>query len=50
MSSSNESRSGIAVCEDCGTIRPVEIRAGGKVRALGDSNCTCGKNDFRVLE
>lgn len=50
MSSSDEPQRGIAVCDDCETIRPVEIQAGGEVRPLGDSTCTCGKNDFRVLE
>jgi hypothetical protein len=50
MSSSDEVQRGIAVCADCETIRPVEILAGGEVRALGDSNCSCGENDFELLE
>jgi hypothetical protein len=50
MSSSDEPRRGIAVCADCETIRPVEIRAGDEIRALGDSNCTCGTNAFELIE
>ncbi|WP_336135714.1 hypothetical protein [Natronomonas amylolytica] len=50
MSSSDEPRCSIAVCADCETVRPVEIRAGGEIRALGNSNCTCGTNAFELVE
>lgn len=49
MSSSDEAKRGIAVCDDCEAIRPVEIRADDEFRALGDGECNCGSNRFRLL-
>ena len=50
MASSKEVRHGIAVCEDCETIQPVKLRPDDGIRATGNPNCECGKNEFRLVE
>lgn len=50
MSSSKEVRHGIAKCEDCDTIQPVEVGPDDELRAMGNPNCECGSNAFRLME
>jgi hypothetical protein len=50
MSSTDESRHGIGICENCDSIQPVEVRPGGSVHAVGNPNCQCGSNEFRLVE
>jgi hypothetical protein len=50
MSSSKEVRHGIAKCEDCETIQPVEVRPDEELAALGNPNCECGGNAFRLMD
>jgi hypothetical protein len=50
MSKCEEVRHGIARCENCGTIQPVEVRAEEDLSALGNPNCECGSNAFRLIE
>ncbi|WP_254837912.1 hypothetical protein [Natronomonas marina] len=50
MSSSEEVRHGIAVCENCDAIQPVEVRPDGELEAMGNPNCRCGSNQFRLVE
>ena len=50
MQKCEEVRHGIARCENCGTIQPVEVRAEEDLSALGNPNCECGSNAFRLIE
>jgi hypothetical protein len=50
MSSSKEVRHGIAKCEECGTIQPVEVRPNDELAALGNPTCECGSNEFHLME
>ncbi|MFQ3320397.1 MAG: hypothetical protein ACI8UR_001886 [Natronomonas sp.] len=50
MSSSDERQHGLAVCDDCESVQPVEVRSGGEIRSIGNPNCNCGNNNFRLLE
>lgn len=50
MASSDETRHGLAVCDACEAVQPVVIRPGEGLRALGNPNCRCGKNEFRLLD
>jgi hypothetical protein len=50
MSKSEEVRHGIARCENCETIQPVEVRAEEDLSALGNPTCECGTNAFRLME
>lgn len=49
MSSSKEVRHGIAKCRDCETIQPVEVGPDEELATLGNPNCQCGKNEFRLI-
>lgn len=50
MSGTSEVRHGIAVCEECETIQPVEVRPDDEIRAMGNPVCECGSNEFRLME
>ena len=50
MSSSRDVRHGIAKCQNCETIQPVEVRGNDELAALGNPNCECGSNEFRLME
>lgn len=50
MASSDDSRHGLAVCEDCESVQPVEVEPGGDIRTVGNPSCRCGSNEFRLLE
>jgi hypothetical protein len=50
MASSDEARHGLAVCEDCESVQPVEVGPGGEIRTVGNPKCRCGANAFRVLD
>jgi len=39
MPSTEEARHGVGVCEDCGTIQPVEVRPDDGIRATGNPVC-----------
>lgn len=50
MASSEEARHGLAVCEDCDSVQPVEVRPDEGIRAMGNPTCECGNNHFRLIE
>ena len=50
MPSTEEARHGVGVCEDCGTIQPVEVRPDDGIRATGNPVCECGSNRFSLVE
>lgn len=50
MSRSDDKRHGLAVCEDCDSVQPVEVRSNGELYTVGNPNCHCGNNNFRLLE
>ena len=50
MSETEEASHGIAVCEDCEAIQPVEVRPDGDIRAMGNPTCECGSNRFSLVE
>ena len=50
MSKTEKVNHGIAVCEDCEAIQPVEVRSGGDIRAMGNPTCECGSNRFSLVE
>ena len=50
MSKTEEVSHGIAVCEDCDAIQPVEVRPDGDIRAMGNPTCECGSNRFSLVE
>lgn len=50
MSSSDDPRHGLAVCEECQSVQPVEVGPDGAIRTVGNPNCRCGSNEFRLLE
>ena len=50
MSKTEEVNHGIAVCEDCEAIQPVEVHPDGDIRTMGNPTCECGGNRFSLLE
>lgn len=50
MAGSDDPKHGLAVCEDCQSVQPVEVRPAGDIRAVGNPNCRCGNNEFRLLD
>lgn len=50
MASSDKEEHGLAVCEDCQSVQPVEVGPGGDLRTVGNPNCKCGRNEFRLLD
>ena len=50
MSRTEEVNHGIAVCEDCGAIQPVEVHPDGDIRTMGNPICECGSNRFSLVE
>jgi hypothetical protein len=50
MSKTEEVSHGIAVCEGCGAIQPVEVHPDGDIRAVGNPTCECGGNRFSLVE
>ena len=50
MSKLEEVRHGIARCEHCGAIQPVEVRPDEDLSTLGNPTCECGSNAFRLIE
>ena len=50
MSKCEKVRHGIARCEHCGAIQPVEVRPDEDLSALGNPTCECGSNAFRLIE
>lgn len=50
MASSEETTHGLAMCEDCESVQPVEITPDGGILARGNPSCECGNNNFRLLE
>ena len=50
MPSTEEASYGVGVCEDCGTIQPVEVRPDDGIRATGNPVCECGSNRFSLVE
>jgi len=50
MATGEKVQHGIAVCNNCGTIQPVEVRPEEGIRAMGNPACECGDNDFRMVE
>jgi len=50
MASSDDPRYGLAVCEDCESVQPVQVAPGGTLQTVGNPNCECGNNEFRLLE
>lgn len=50
MASVNEGQRGVAMCENCGAICPVEIGPDETLRLIGRVNCFCGDREFQLLE
>ncbi|QLD87546.1 hypothetical protein HWV07_00245 [Natronomonas salina] len=50
MASSDDPRHGLAVCEECESVQPVEVDPSGEIRTVGNPSCRCGSNEFRLLE
>ena len=50
MSKTEEVSHGIAVCEGCGAIQPVEVHPDDDIRAVGNPTCECGGNRFSLVE
>jgi hypothetical protein len=50
MAGSEETTHGLAMCEDCGSVQPVEITPDEGILARGNPSCECGNNNFRLLE
>jgi Fe2+ or Zn2+ uptake regulation protein len=50
MATGEKVQHGIAVCNNCGTIQPVEVCPEEGIRAMGNPACECGDNDFRMVE
>jgi hypothetical protein len=46
----DDPRHGLAVCQDCQSVQPVEVDADGEIRTVGNPNCGCGSNEFRLIE
>lgn len=46
----DDPRHGLAVCEDCQSVQPVEVDAAGEIRTVGNPTCRCGNNEFRLLD
>ena len=43
-------RHGLAICENCRSVQPVEVDAAGEIRTVGNPNCRCGDNEFRLVD
>lgn len=49
MASSEDVRHGLAVCEDCQSVQPVAVMPDDQLQTVGNPNCRCGNNSFRLL-
>lgn len=42
-----------AICDNCGSVHAVRLRADGEIRPLGTGNgtdCTCEDSDLRIMD
>ena len=46
----DDPKHGLAVCEDCQSVQPVEVAQGGEIRTVGNPNCRCGNNEFKLID
>ncbi|RKD88596.1 hypothetical protein ATJ93_4254 [Halopiger aswanensis] len=45
-----EENRGLAICEHCGAAYAVRILEDGQIHPIGRDTCSCGSDDFRLLE
>ena len=50
MASAENKERAVVVCEHCESIYPVYVLPDGDIRLIGAANCSCGNEEFRLLE
>ncbi|WP_255171525.1 hypothetical protein [Natrononativus amylolyticus] len=50
MSSPEEQQRAPALCKECDSVYTVRILAGGEIEPIGTTACSCGSEEFEVVD